>query len=188
MFNYFRNLPAEKFNKMFPPGFTFKFYPVRGIPDFVSVRTLSLAWELNNKAIVRVSGESAPVSIMQLEPEKQDEKNYRYHLESIMRAWPEHNTTHQLALRLLWHLDNSFPKQFFDTERQRLVTCQFHANKYHTIVDIIMPESPELNADSRWHTAPPVLYGADYKCHSCGMVYPVGIGHHCQPEKKNNDS
>lgn len=140
MFNYFRNLPADRFNKLFPPGNTFKFYPVGGIPDFVIVRTMSFAWEFKNKAIVRVSGESAPVSVIQLEPVKQDEANYRYHLEAILRAWSENSTTHQLALRLLWHLDNSYPQQFFDTERQHVITCQFHANECHTMVDVIMSE------------------------------------------------
>lgn len=126
MFNYFRNLPADKFNSLFPPGYVFKYHPVGGLPDYVEVRTLSFAWELKNKTIIRVTGQSAPVSVSQLEPVAQKMDDYRYHLESIMRAWPEHNTTHQLALRLLWHIDNSFPLAAFDTERQKVVKCVFH--------------------------------------------------------------
>ncbi|MEZ3140822.1 hypothetical protein ACBQ88_17280 [Citrobacter braakii] len=143
MFNYFRNLPAEHFNQLFPPGDEFKYYPVGGVPDFVKVRTLSLAFDFQNKTIVRVTGCSAPVSIAQLEPVKQDAINTRYNIESVMRAYPENSTTHQLALKLIWQLDNTFPLKTFDLDRQKVISYHFRANQCHSIVDVFISENTD---------------------------------------------
>ncbi|WP_447886334.1 hypothetical protein [Serratia fonticola] len=69
MKNVLRKISASEFNRRFPVGSRFCYYPVVGIPDGEEVVTRSEAWPLRNgKVVVRVDGKIGGVSVQRLEP------------------------------------------------------------------------------------------------------------------------
>ncbi len=69
MKNVLRRISASDFNRRFPVGSRFRYYPVVGVPDSEEVVTRSEAWHLfSGKAVVRVVGKIGGVSIYRLEP------------------------------------------------------------------------------------------------------------------------
>lgn len=69
MKNILRKTSAKDFNRRFPVGSRFRYFPVVGIPDGEVVVTRSEAWHLQNgKAVVRVEGKIGGVSVYRLEP------------------------------------------------------------------------------------------------------------------------
>jgi len=62
---------AEQFNQRHPVGTTFRYYPVAGGSDFVTVATRSECWELGDgHPVVLVTGRTGGVSIHHLKPEQ----------------------------------------------------------------------------------------------------------------------
>jgi hypothetical protein len=69
MKNILRRISASEFNRRYPVGSRFSYYPVVGVPDSEEVVTCSEAWQLfNGKAVVRVEGKIGGVSLHRLEP------------------------------------------------------------------------------------------------------------------------
>jgi hypothetical protein len=69
MKNVLRKVSASEFNRRFPIGSRFRYFPVVGIPDGEDVVTRSKAWSLRNgKVVVRVEGKIGGVSVYRLEP------------------------------------------------------------------------------------------------------------------------
>ncbi|WP_296053388.1 hypothetical protein [uncultured Alteromonas sp.] len=62
-------MKAAYFNKHYPVGSQFRFYPVKGNHNFSVVRTTSPAWDIasSRHAIVKVSGRSGGVCVSHLE-------------------------------------------------------------------------------------------------------------------------
>ncbi|WP_347253479.1 hypothetical protein [Leminorella grimontii] len=64
-----RNISAERFNELYPVGALFRYYHIRGVPDYTTVTTRTPAWALGHGAVVvSVSGRAGGVSIEHLEP------------------------------------------------------------------------------------------------------------------------
>ncbi len=61
-------MQASYFNKMYPVGTQFKYYPVAGNHNFKVVRTTSPAWDIasSRHAIVKVNGRSGGVCVTHL--------------------------------------------------------------------------------------------------------------------------
>ncbi|HDU1552613.1 Uncharacterised protein [Klebsiella pneumoniae] len=69
MKNVLRKTSAKDFNRRFPVGSRFRYYPVVSVPDSEEVVTRSVAWHLQNgKTVVRVEGKIGGVSVYRLEP------------------------------------------------------------------------------------------------------------------------
>lgn len=62
---------ATYFNKTYPVGTQFRYYPVKGNYTFVIVRTTSQAWDIpsSRHAVVKVSGRSGGVCVSHLKQE-----------------------------------------------------------------------------------------------------------------------
>lgn len=70
MVNLLRNMSASGFNRRFPVGSKFRYYPVPGLPGYEEVITRSTAWHMQrgNNLVVRVEGKIGGVSVNHLEP------------------------------------------------------------------------------------------------------------------------
>ncbi|MFB5082500.1 hypothetical protein [Raoultella sp. C349492] len=69
MKNVLKKMSAKDFNRRFPVGSRFRYYPVVGIPDSEEVVTRSEAWHLHSgKTVVRVIGKIGGVSVYRLAP------------------------------------------------------------------------------------------------------------------------
>ncbi|EHT03181.1 TPA: hypothetical protein MAQ46_003928 [Klebsiella pneumoniae] len=76
MKNLLRNMTASNFNRRFPVGTRFKYYPVPGIPDWCYVTTRSEAWHVKSgRLVVRIEGMIGGLSVNRLEPETASENN-----------------------------------------------------------------------------------------------------------------
>lgn len=80
MKNLLRNVSASNFNRRFPVGSRFRYYPVPGIPDWYYVTTRSEAWHMKNgRVVVRVEGMIGGFSVNRMEPDPEPETNGRNH-------------------------------------------------------------------------------------------------------------
>lgn len=60
-------MTPEEFDKKYPIGTKFKYYPISGSPEFDEVETRSIAWALGHGAVVvKVTGRAGGVSISHL--------------------------------------------------------------------------------------------------------------------------
>lgn len=61
-------MTAEQFNQKYPIGTAFKYYPIKGLPDFDETATRSEAWALGHgDVVVKVEGRTGGVLIEHLE-------------------------------------------------------------------------------------------------------------------------